>query len=179
MREKRTTIDFSKHVITTTKYEGISIYTIAIPGTLTNSVTFINTKGIMAVTGDFGNWIFCREFHPSKNNYVEDVYWLEKLRLASSQDPYEFDPDTAKNQIKELLENKEHKLSPNEQEWLQELSNAANEGEYVYIAKAVNRPRNFEAETIPHGKITKYWVLCIFDAYDEICKRTDLHSVPY
>jgi hypothetical protein len=171
MREKRTTIDFSKHIVTVTKHEGLLIYNFAIPGTLTNSVIFINTKGIMAVTGDFGNWIFNREFHPSKNNYVEDIYWLEKLRLSSSQNPYEFDSDTAKKQIKELLDDPDHNLTPNEQEWLQELSDAANGGEYEYIAEAMDRPSSFEVEIIPQGKITKYWVLCIFDAYDEICNR--------
>ena len=95
MNKKRvSSLDFSKHVVTVEKQEGLLIHTLAIPGTITQSVKFINTQGIMAVTGDYGNWIFCREFHPSPTGSVSDSYWCEKLRISSRQDPYEFDSNT-------------------------------------------------------------------------------------
>ena len=72
MNTKRTEVDFSKHVVEITKQEGLFVCYIRVPGTITNSVKFINTNDIMAVTGDFGNWIFCREFHPSATGGVSD-----------------------------------------------------------------------------------------------------------
>jgi hypothetical protein len=214
--KKRTDIDFSKHVVTTTQHEGLLIHNLAVPGTRIHSVVFINTQGILAITGDYGNWIFCREFHPGPKEYVSDHYWIQKLKIASTQDPYTFDSKTAQDEIKELLgipmadltpeekkkldelgvHSKEdiervlqtmedsddkdlltdllsecNKYSPEEREWLQELSNAADGGEYEYIATAMDRPGKFEAECIPRGKVLNYWLLCIFDAFDEICQR--------
>jgi len=168
---KRTQIDFSKHIVDVTKNGTIVIYHIhqPEPDTYTNSVKFINTSGIMAVTGDFGNWIFCREFHPSQEK-VCDSYWCEKLSISSSQDPYEFDSDTAKEEIDEMLETDKN-LSKEEKEWLMNLYDEADQGEYSYIAKAMDRPSSFESECIPRGKNTKKWLLAIFDAFDEICER--------
>jgi hypothetical protein len=171
MNEKRTDIDFSKHVVTTEKRESLLVHTLAIPGSLTNSVVFINTNSIMAVTGDFGNWIFCREFHPSEKSYVSDPYCIEKLKIASSQDPYDFEGKEAREEIEELLKDPEGSLSTEEKEWLKELSDASNGSEFEYIAEAMNYPGSFPAEMIPKGKITKFWLLAIFDAFDEICKR--------
>ena len=168
--EKRTDIDFSHHVLTTIKNENCLIHRFAKPGTRVYSVTFINVEGIMAVTGDMGNWIFCREFHPSPDNRVSDRYWCEKLRISSEQDPYKFNTDAAKEQIKELLDDNDITYSPEEREWLEELSCEADEGEYAYIAKAMDHPGTFDAECIPRGKITDYMLLGVFDAFDEICR---------
>lgn len=222
MIKKRTETDFSKHVLKVVKNDLVTIYDFAIPDTYSRSIKFINTCGIMAVTGDYGNWIFCREFHPDKEG-VSDSYWVEKLRILSCQDPYEFDSKTAQEQIQDLLgfhgmnlsdEDKArlealniktpgdvilalnkydlknilltdedielledlrsngNSLSEEEREWLSRLYDAAGQGEYVYIAEAMNRPNTFEAECIPKGKIFNSWLTVIFDAFDEICKRT-------
>ena len=40
---------------------------------------------LCVVTGDVGNWMFCREFHPSSKGHVSDYYWVEKLQMSSSQ----------------------------------------------------------------------------------------------
>ena len=166
----RTITDFSKHQLEIIKEEHVLIHNFHIPGTIANSIKFINTSGILAVTGDYGNWIFCREFHPSKDGRVSDNYWLEKLSIASSQNPYEFDSEKAQQEIKDLLENKDHDFSEDEKEWLQNLSNAADEGEYEYISVVQDHPSSFETEMIPRGKIVKYWLLVIFDAFEEIVK---------
>ena len=168
MREKRTDVDWSKHVLTETHGETL-IHRLCIPGTVSQSLTFINTQGVMAVTGDYGNWIFCREFHPSPDGSVSDMYWLGKLRNSSCQDPSEFDSDEVKRQVKELKEN--HELSAEEIEWLDSLESAADDGEYAFIAEAMNHPGNFDTEMIPNGKVTQWWLLVVFDAFDEICRR--------
>jgi hypothetical protein len=132
VREKRTEVDWEKHVLTVVPGETL-IHRLTIPHTISQSVTFINTEGIMAVTGDYGNWIFCREFHPSPEGYVSDIYWLQKLRNSSCQDPYDFDSNEVKRQIEELK--KEHELPAKEIEWLDDLSDAADDGEYAFIAE--------------------------------------------
>ena len=167
----RTNTDFSKHILTTTKREDTLIHVLAKPGTNMDSVTFINTNGIMAVTGDYGNWIFCREFHPSPPGSVSDIYWTEKLQLSSSQDPYDFDGKVAQKEIEELLKDPDKSLTEKEKEWLNELSEAANDSEFEYIAQAMDYPFSFPVEMIPKGKVTKYWLLVVFDAFDEICQR--------
>lgn len=167
----RTNTDFSKHVLTTTKREGMLIHVLAKPGTNMDSVTFVNTNDIMAVTGDYGNWIFCREFHPSASGKVDERYWIEKLQVASSQDPYDFDGKAAKEEIEELLKDPEKSLSPEEKEWLQELLEATDGSEFEYIAKVMDYPASFPSEMIPKGKTTKYWLLVVFDAFEEICRR--------
>lgn len=172
MREKqRTETDFSKHEFTGTLQKDLAIYTLAIPRTHMKSVVFINTQGIMAVTGDYGNWIFCREFHPGPDEDVSDMYWMQKLRIASTQEPCNFETAEAQRQIDELQKNPDYDFSEEEKEWLKELYWAADDGEYSYIAKAMDRPSSFESEMIPKGKVTNYWLLVIFDAFDEICKR--------
>ena len=67
-------------------------------------------------------------------------------------------------------------LSDEEKEWLRELSAAADDGEYAYNGKAVEYPSTFEAEMIPRGKVVNTWLLVIFDAFDEICKRLKLEQ---
>lgn len=222
--KKRTDVDFSKHVLNISKNDLVTIYDFAIPGTYSRSIKFINTCGIMTVTGDYGNWVFCREFHPDKDG-VSDGYWVEKLRILSCQDPYEFDTDTAREQIQELLgfrgmylsveekarlealkiktpgdvlialnkyelkdlsltdedielledlRSNGNSLSDEERSWLSRLYDAAGQGEYPYIAEAMNRPWSFETECIPKGKIFHSWLPIIFDAFDEICRRVAL-----
>jgi hypothetical protein len=167
----RTNTDFSKHVLTITKRENTLIHVLAKPDTVMDSLTFINTNDIMAVTGDYGNWIFCREFHPSPSGSVSDIYWVEKLLSASSQDPYDFDGKIAKEEITELLKDPDQSLSTKEKEWLNELSEATNGSEFEYIAQAMDYPSSFPTEMIPKGKVTKYWLLVVFDAFEEICQR--------
>ena len=96
----RTKIDFSKHKYSVSRPDdNVAIYQLKIPGTRMHQFTFINACGILAVTGDYGNWIFCREFHPASKGFVSDYYWLEKLEAGSCQDGKEFD---SARTIKEL-----------------------------------------------------------------------------
>jgi len=168
---KRTGVDFGQHELRVTKTGDLLIHDLKKPDTGIHRVKFINIENVLVVTDDFGNWIFCREFHPSKDGSVSDKYWCEKLQNSSTQNPYVFDADTAKEEIKEILEEDDGSLSEEEKEWLAELSDEADEGEYSYIAKAMDHPSSFDTENIPQGKKTNYWLLVVFDAFDEICKR--------
>jgi hypothetical protein len=83
----RSKVDFSEHQVNEIHSDNCKIWDLKKPGTNIYRVRFINSSGIMAVTGDLGNWIFCREFHPSADNQekVSDGYWCEKLKISSTQ----------------------------------------------------------------------------------------------
>lgn len=172
----RTTIDFSKHEITETKYPGVLIHKFALPHTIRNSVTFINTCGVMTVTGDFGNWVFCREFHPSPNGKVSDTYWDEKLRGSSeSQTSHEYCPKTTLELIEEFVNEFENDFGrvPNEKEteWLDDLKYYVDDKlEYEYTAYRES-PIDIDFEDIPYGKARHVWLNAVYDAFDSMCQK--------
>jgi hypothetical protein len=46
------------------------------------------------------------------------------------------------------------------------------EHEHFYMSEAYqNIPSHLDAESIPHHTKIKYWLLCVFDAFEEICYR--------
>jgi len=175
--KKRTDVDFSNHELFVTKNDDILIHHFKHKNyDRMYGIKFINTSGIMSVTGDYGNWIFCREFHPSSEGFVSDGYWMEKLKNSSSQEGYVFDSDATKEEIqlgidsqlegygfvdKELTEAKEY---------YKELLDYVELSEWEYTSFAYqNHPNFFGGEMVPHQKETKVWLKIIFDAFDEIC----------
>jgi hypothetical protein len=190
MREKRTNIDYSKHDVKVIETEHVTIHHLRLPDTIMNSVKFINTEGILAVTGDFGNWIFCREFVPGPKNAVSDGYWCEKLKNSSCQQPFEIDWDAIEEEIKSLIDERiketdyegpyplddRHFESDDETlMFLVELFHAANNCDKIeYEEKAFRSDdydHGFDYEYIPYNKKPQFWLLAVFDAFDEICAR--------
>lgn len=168
--KKRTQVDFSKHTITESKEGGVLIHRFREPGTMTHAVTFINAAGVLAVTGDFGNWIFCREFHPSKKGGVSDSYWCEKLKIASTQNPYDYDADGTEKELEEKIADEE--TSAEAKEFYTELlEDHVHESEEVYLAEAHghNMPKDVDHEDIPHCKKLKFWLAAVFDAFEAMC----------
>lgn len=178
LRTKRTDIDFSKHELIIKKNEDILIHYLKKPNTGIDSIKYINTSSIMAVTGDYGNWIFCREFHPSKEGYVSDGYWLEKLSIASSQEGEEFNSEDTRKEIEEGLKVKLEEYGY-EGEELQQARDYYNEllryvdlSESEYTSFAYNNQPGFmDSEEVPHCKTTKSWLEVVFDGFNEICNR--------
>lgn len=171
---KRTKFDFSKHEVLVTKTDDVLIHHLKLPGTVMDSVKFINTNGIMAVTGDYGNWIFCREFHPSggNNGGVSDSYWLEKLKISSCQNPYRYDSEATATEIREILNNPEEELTDEEKEYLQQgLREVDDELDYTYHAYRNTVGRWQDLEYVPHVKKLPAQLHYVFDAFDEICRR--------
>lgn len=85
--DKRTNVDFSEHIVIETHFKNdnhnIDIWDLKLPDSdYIHRVTFINSCDRMMVKGDFGNWVFSREFHPSKNGGVNSYYWDEKLKTS-------------------------------------------------------------------------------------------------
>ncbi|MDD4970850.1 MAG: hypothetical protein PHT07_15590 [Paludibacter sp.] len=182
MKGKRTGIDFSKHVHTVDVYKHedkeIQVDHFKIPDSMTNYIQFINTDRVLTITGDFGNWVFCRPFVPSIDGYVSDGYWLEKLRILSSQVPGSYDGEATASEIQKLIDEglQEYGYKGDElkkmKEWYTDLlTYTDDEYEYVYHAyRGYDRP-NIETESIPFCKKLNPWLNIIFDAFDEICRR--------
>ena len=179
----RTGIDFSKHELNV--YENktddktrILVHHLELPNSVMNNIRFVNTNGIMFVTGDFGNWMFCREFHPSAEGHVSDGYWHEKLGVLSSQEGREFDSEGTKEEIERGLSSGlvEYGYEGDRLEQMKEyydgLLNYVECSEWEYEAYAYNNFPSFEdTECVPNVKKTKNWLAIIFDGFDEICSR--------
>lgn len=172
----RTTIDFSKHEITETKYPGVLIHKFALPNTIEHSVTFINTCGVLTVTGDFGNWVFCREFHPSPSGKVSDVYWDGKLRQASeSQTSHEYCSETTLALIEKFTEEFEDNFGrePNDREknWIDDLKYYADDKSRYEQEAYANLPISMDYDDIPYGKVRHVWLDAVYDAFDAMCEK--------
>jgi len=180
MRESRTNFDFSKHVLNITKTDLITIHELKDPKyDYMYSLKFINTNGVMVVTGDFGNWMFCREFLPSEKTGVSDMYWVEKLQLYSSQKALGYSSEeTAKQleyEIKQGLEEYGYdgdRLKKAKEFYKELLENVDDEIEYTYKAyRNYDCPSFLDMEEIPFVKSIRHQLKIVFDAFDELCRR--------
>lgn len=178
MQGKRTGINFSKHIVEVKQSEGLLVHYIRRPNTITQSVKFINTNGIMAVTGDFGNWIFCREFHPDGNTGVSGDYWHEKLRMSSCQVAEDFDSEGTIEHLRRGidggLEEYGYRGDQLKQaiDYYEECLDYADLSEHEYTSFAFREmPGFFDAEQVPFVKKLKERLRIVFDAFDEICRR--------
>lgn len=175
---KRTEVDFSKHEVIITREENLLVHYLKRPGTYTYAVKFINTNGIMAVTGDVGNWLFCREFHPSADGSVSDGYWVEKLRNSSEQTGQEYDKEATEREINRMLLGgiEEYGYTKEEtvaeyKEYLQEcLSLTDDEFAYKHYAYR-HTPSWMDSESVIFCTTEPIWLKIVFDAFEEICSR--------
>lgn len=176
---KRTKVDFSKHKLKVTEFDGVLIHELKIPNSLRYAVTFINAAGVMTVTGDFGNWVFCREFHPNgnENSGVSDDYWDEKLEKHSKQKSKQYDKDLTLLLIDDFKRSfEEENQSEDECEndcdvesWISELKqNVDDEIEYSYILYR-QTPNEVDCESLPYGEKRHVSLLAVYDAFDFIC----------
>ena len=175
--KRRTNIDFSNHELLITKNELIKIHHLKQPNTMVDSIKFINTERILAVTGDYGNWIFCREFNPSHDGYVSDYYWLEKLKISSSQEGTKFSGDKTKAEINDLIDKRvDDTWCPEHRDdaisYYKSLLDYVSCGEHEYLEYAYNNYPDFmDYECVPIVNEIKYWLKAVFDGFEEICKR--------
>lgn len=168
---KRTAIDFKDHKLLITEQEGLSVYYLKKPDTLMDSIKYINTNGILAVTGDYSNWIFCREFHPTAEGYCSDGYWKEKMKISSCQEPAKYDSERTEQEIRELLADEDREWEDEDREYLEDLlTRVDDEIDYLYHAYREN-PGNWDYENIPFVKSVDYHFLAVLDGFEEICRR--------
>ena len=176
---RRTDFDFSEHELLIKESDGLLVHTLKHKDySKMYRFDFINTNGIMVVTGDYGNWMFCREFHPSPDGVVSDYYWCEKIKIASTQEPFEFDYEATEKEILEAIngglveggfEGDDLEIMT---EYYESLLDKVHEGEFYYEAYAYGEmPYLITSGCVPNNKKIKHWLLCVFDAFEEICSR--------
>lgn len=184
MRDKRTDVDFSNHehsreIFKSDNGNEIIVDHFKQPNTIYGYIKFTNTDDSLLITGDYGNWVFTRPFLPSPDGFVSDGYWFEKLRMASQQRFENLDWEYIEKEINNLIDHEleDYGYSGEElesaKEWFSELLDTIGDTlEYEYKAcRCYYRPDFIDYEMIPHSKETPVWLLIIFDAFDEICKR--------
>jgi hypothetical protein len=181
--EKRTSVDWSKHEhkveIFTCGEKEIRVDHFQVGDSKVKYIKFINTDETLTITGDYGNWVFCRPFVPSKDGYVSDGYWLEKLRISSEQKLSDLDFESISKEIEELINSGleeygyENEKLNQAKEWFKELLEETDD-EISYYAKAFrdySKPNFIDYEMIPTTKKMPSWLNVIFDAFDEMCRR--------
>lgn len=180
---KRTKVDFTGHslytrVMTDPSYSGeIRLYLLTL-GSQYHMVQFMVGESVTVVTGDFGTWVFSKEFHPRATGIVSDSYWKEKLRGVSDQKGTYYDQDATLKEINALMSPEYQECfgrnwSDEELEYLKSCAeNTDSELDYLSAAYSYPRPGWFtDAENIPFAESTKPWLLAVFDAFEEICSR--------
>lgn len=96
-------MDWSKHVVEEESSPGFSCVSLRIPDRNMYAVHFINVAGTLLVTGYYGRWTFCREFHPEAGEKVSEAYWIEKLQNNSTQNPLVFNIERTRKRLLEIL----------------------------------------------------------------------------
>lgn len=145
------------------------------------SVKFVVTEGLTIVTGDYGNWLFDREFRPQSGEGVSDNYWKEKLRRSSTQEPNEFNAEATEKEIEAWLHgthelfDEDNPLTDQEISYLQECREylSYSEIEFEFYVHQNNCGRFQDHESVPHVMKTQHWLEVVFDAFEEMCKRTN------
>ncbi len=186
MKGKRTGLEFENHIYTEQTYSTedgphMNVCTLKKPDTGCDLVRFIVGHGITVATGDYGEWVFDREFTPSGKGGVSDGYWKEKLcKHDSGASGEEFDPEGTREEIVEQLtpawqeENLGREWTEEETEYLNECIDATQDGctfAYEYVAYRNNVGWFEDGESVPFVTKTKTGLLYVFDAFDEMCRR--------
>lgn len=169
--KKRTDISFEDHRLHMTAQDGLTVHHLKKDGTNAANIKFTNVQGVLLVTGDFGNWVFCRSFYPSKDEYVSDGYWIEKLETHSTQKGREYDGEATLALITELLEDPENEWTEEEIEYLEGCAYRATTVETQYREYLYGQapPRFHGYREPPFCERTRWDLSVVFDAFDHIC----------
>jgi hypothetical protein len=175
----RTNKDFSKHQLTIEKDALCKVYSFKNPDSIIYSIKLILVSGKTLITGDLGNWVFCREFEPSDSDErVSDGYWCEKLKTNSIQSYDSFSENKTKEAIEERIKDVEsyHGIHNKEEavEYYRECARAIDIGcsEDVYLSQCYDHAPPFvDYDDIIIERETHIQLLIIFDAFEEMCRR--------
>ena len=178
-------MNWDKHELIVKKDTYTKIWELKLPDSdVLHRLTFINSCGVMTVTGDFGNFVFCREFWPIPEGGVSEGYWLKKLKSKSCQNPRVFSARATEELldgfISELLDG-EHGDFSNEEDTLrdivsdiQDINIDDNEDFVVNQIRDVLENYEFEVDDkIPFLIGYEYvdYLQTVFDGFNEICRR--------
>lgn len=174
--KKRTELDFSKHILTHRVYtcfepnsNDINVWTLQLPQSSVHKFVFTNANGKMTVSGDYGTWVFEREFHPTSEGTVYDDYWIGKLINKNLS----YDRDETIKELQYALDEglEDYGYEGNELKRLKKiytelLTYTDDELEYKYKAF-----READASDIPYVESIHPRINYILDAFCEMCNR--------
>ena len=172
MKGVRTNIDFGNHELMIIESKEVTIYKFKKPETNIHSVTLVNHDGVMAVKGDFGNYIFNREFHPCANTQgIGENYYIEKLECHSVQKGTEFDPDSTVRLLNERLA-EIYQIESEEIDYLKKcVKEAEDKHQLSYDAYAyLNMPSGYDNEYVIRESKLNSFIPALFDAMECMCE---------
>ena len=174
-REMLTDMDWSKHELTIRQEGSFTIHHLSIPNSITNNVKFINGEGVLTVTGDFGNWVFCRPFVPSEEGGVSVPYWLEKMRNYSTQEPCIYDANHTTSELNDKIEELKEENSEQNSEYIEYIERLLDYVyfEHEYISEMIKAPNFVDSEDYIIGKVLHPQLQYVFDAFNECCNRIE------
>lgn len=169
--------DWSNHNLAIFQSPNAMRYILHRPGTSFERVVLINSDGILAITGDFGNFIFCREFSPEKDGTQDIQYWAEKAKISSLQQVERYDSDATEKELQRMIETgleeygyEGEELREAKQFMRDCLRYTSTEFEYMNFAYN-NRPGGFDPEMLVFIKSHDHQLMVVLDAYNEMCHR--------
>jgi hypothetical protein len=184
MQEEKNLVDWSKHVYTKnmikTEIGFLSEYSLKIPDSKTDAVSFVNFNDVCTVSGDFSNWVFCRHFRPFEKGYQHPQYFREKLEYTSCQNCLEYDAESTLEDLNEELNQYCDVFSVNKEdtddEYVEYLNNcidsSCDEVEYLAVAYR-QKPTTLDAEDVIYRRKTISHFNVILEAFNEMCKREE------
>lgn len=174
-------IDWSKHDLKITKSPTYHMAELKIPGSMMGRIKFTNIDGVLLVTGDYGNWVFCRKFIPSADfGGVSDGYWLEKLSIHSEQEYKDYSSEETEKEL-------QREIAAIKRDWDDEYKR----DELIeYYEECLNHTDDYydyiiAMREIPSWADHEYYILCyetkprlkiLFDAFEEICNRMKIEE---
>lgn len=175
--KSRSGVDWSKHEFKVNITDNCEVHSLQISNSSYQRIHFINSCGILSIAGDWGNWIFCRGFIPSSEGSSEDYYWCQKLEIASQQKAAAYSPEKTearlKGEIKKGLAEygwENDQLKEMKEYYTGLLEHVNDEFWYTYYA-VDNQPSFADHDVIIIEKEIHFWLLVVFDAFDEMCRR--------
>lgn len=167
-------MNWTNFELTVERHGDIVVYTFKQLDTINYQTVWIVGKGVTTVTGDLGNWVFCKEFHPCKNQVVSRGYLDEKLEIYSVQESKVFDTEAtlkAIQQFKDDFEDNYGEMNEEDEEWIEQLDNHVfDKIEYEEVAFR-QKPGYIDYEDVPYGRIRQPRLELVYDAFEEMCKQ--------
>jgi len=175
-------INFSKHDYVKEQDSVASVYTLKLPNDkYTYRVNFINCLGVCTVTGDFGNWVFNREYYPDAKHIgmggIE--YMIEKLGQFCN--PYYYDDDLIIGYFERMIKEYREELKTCDEEEKDGLQNKIkflqgipNHGRFLDIEKYLyDSVYNFTEDS---WKPVHPYLYTIEEAFREMCRREKIND---
>lgn len=151
-----------------------TVYDLSLGASSVSRVKFTVGGGHTLVTGDYGTYVFEREFHPHPKGSVSEDYWIGKI--PSNMNSMEYSSKVTMELISDLSKNiseygyDEDKMGKIVSALLEATNYVENEHDYYHhILYDSDLYSLLDAEDVPWGKDYNHRMDYIFDAFEKMC----------